>query len=310
MEAQKEFAKDVLITVMSDIARNYIEIRSLQNRIDLYQKRIDVQKQLFRLVLSRYEAGLDNERELQLQKEELKSLEQELVVFQTLIKQTYYRLAVLLGKQPEDFSMNIQILANVPMMDEKFLCDLPSNLLRKRPDIRQAERELAAATERIGAAVADYFPTFSLTGKAQLESNKVHNWFTYKSFGWDFGGLMDWPIINFGRVRAQVDEKKSLQKQALLNYEKTIIEALQDVEGSLIVYYNAKKNFDLKNEELLAMQVRRDLTYDLYLAGLVNLNAYLQLEKQYLLLQSQKIDRERAVSTNLVALYKALGGGW
>ncbi len=261
-------------------------------------------------MLSSYEAGLDSEREFLLQKEELKSLEQEQVVFQTLIKQTYYRLAVLLGKQPEDFSMDIQTLANVPMMDEKFLCDLPSNLLRKRPDIRQAERELAAATERIGAAVADYFPTFSLTGKAQLESNKVHNWFTYKSFGWDFGGLMDWPVINFGRVKAQVDEKKSVQKQALLNYEKTVIEALQDVEGALIAYYNEKKNLDLKDEELAAIMIRRDLTYDLYQAGLVNFNVYLQLEKQVLLLQSQKIDRERTLSTNLVAVYKALGGGW
>lgn len=310
MQAQKEFSKDVLIIVISDIAKRYIDIRAFQNNINYSKAKINVQSQLVELTKSSYEAGLVNEQDLQTQIEELNKTRQDLVKFQTLLKQSYYSLAVLVGQQPEEFSLDIFSVYAVPSIETPFISDVPSSILRKRPDIRKAERDLAASTERIGASVAEYFPQFSLTGGISFESNKFHDWITGNSFGWNFGGLMNWPVINFGRVKSKVDERKSIQRQSLLNYEKVIIEALKDVEGSLVAYYNEKENLRLKTEELDALKIKKDLTEDLYNSGLVNFNTYLLLEKQYIDLLNEKIEKERILSTNLVSVFKAFGGGW
>ena len=309
MQSMQENMRDVYVTIISDVARYYIDICAIQSIMDLLKEKIDYQTMILELMKDRNIHGIDSqiapEQEIAILQEETEKL----IFYSTSLKQTIYRLAVLLGMQPEKITISFLKCTKIPQAENKVKIGMPSSLLRNRPDIRKAERQLASTTEKIGAAIAEYFPSFSLTGDSNLKTSKLQDLFSSKSFAWSFGSLMNWPIITFGRIRANVDVKKSQEKQALLFYENTILDALKDVEGSLIAYFNEQEKLKNVQEELQAVAEITYLEESKYLNGISNYIDYLEQEKNLLEKKIKKVESERTLSHNLIALYKALGGG-
>ncbi len=187
---------------------------------------------------------------------------------------------------------------------------LPSDLLQRRPDIRRAERQYAAATARIGAATADLFPRFSLTGSFGFQSEKPAQLFNWTSRFWSVGPAISWPIFDAGRIRWNIQVQGARQEQALAQYQKTVLVALQDVEDSLIAYANEATRHQSLVEAVNANRRARDLATVRYRGGLENFLTVLDAERSLLVAEDQLAQGERDLSANIVAVYKSLGGGW
>jgi len=311
LEADQFLASNILLTIIAETARDYFVIRSLQQQIELLKKKVAADEREVDLLQALFDAGLDNEIQLQSQIAILDTDQAQLPILETSFKQMVYALAVLLGKQPEALSDVFTVAQPLPIFTGKVPIGLPSDLLRRRPDIRASERQLAAATEGIGIAVSALFPSISLTGNNYgYESNKANKLFHHKSTIWSIGPSVNWDLIDFGKTRGQIEEANSMQRQALLSYEQTVIFALQDVEGALVAYFEEqKRNGDLANV-VTAVEKSLELTEDLLQAGLVSELQELEALKTVFNAQTTYIQSEQAVATDLISLYKALGGNW
>ncbi len=229
LEASYENFRNVYITLLAEVARNYTSFRALQKRIETTSAQIRVGRDQLLMATVRYQAGLNSDIEPLQQEAELEALEATLPPLEAERNETLYRIATLLGRQPEKIPEEWSPFRPILQASGKIPIGLPSDLLRRRPDIRQAERELAAATSRVGAALAELFPTFSLTGSFGYQSDRTSTWLTQAGETWTIGPGISWPLIDFGRIRSKIDLSKSNQREALLQYEKTVLEALKEV---------------------------------------------------------------------------------
>jgi multidrug efflux system outer membrane protein len=320
-EAIKEDAQNVLISMISEVALNYVNIRALQKQIELTKEKIRIGERIVILTNDLFMAGLASEIQLENLVALLESNRAQIPQMETSLKQTTFALAYLLGKQPEGLEAQFATVAPIPSGLHKVPVGLPSDLLRRRPDIRASERQLAAATEQIGVAVADLFPHVSLTGNTfsggQLlgstwgyQSSSFSNLLSGGSNTWSVGPSFFWNIIDFGRIRANIDVQNSLQRQALLNYEQIVISALKDVEGALVAYFEEQKRRRDFANEVIAYGRSLQLSEDLFLAGLVSEIDVLNAKKLLIDSESSLISSEQSLTNDLIALYKALGGSW
>ena len=320
-EASKEDAQDVLITVVSEVARSYCMICALQNSIDLTLNKIRVDEEELALAVELFEAGLSNEIQVEGMVANWETDKAALTVLHTSLQTAIYGLAVLLGRQPETLVAAFNEIRPIPLGWDKVPIGLPSDLLRRRPDIKRAERQLAAATEQIGVAVADLFPHISLTGTTfsggQLagsgygyESGNFNKLFKHSSREWSIGPAIRWDLIDFGRTRGNIAIQNSLQKQALLTYEQTVLNALQDVEGALVAYFQEQVRKDCFSDQVDALKRSLQLTEDLYMSGLSNEQQVLDARKLLIDAQNTLIGSQQTLTSDLIALYKALGGNW
>lgn len=320
-EATKEDAESVLISLLSEVAVNYVSIRALQKKIDLTKRKIEADEKQLAITQDRFQIGLDNEIQITTLLSSIETDRTSLPVLETSFKQTVFALAYLLGRQPEGLLETFQEEGAIPSGIDKVPVGLPSDLLRRRPDIRSAERQLAAATEQIGVAVADLFPHISLTGLslgsgnragsfAGFEGAELNKVFKAPSRMFSFGAGMYWDILDFGRVRGQIAVKTALQKQALLTYEKTVIAALQDVEGALVAYCEEQKRRESFQEKVEADRRTWEITRGLYEIGLSDELQVLEAQKALLVSENSLTDSTQSLTSDLISLYKALGGNW
>lgn len=314
-------SQNVMISLLSEVAVNYVNIRALQRKIELTKRIVEADEKQLGITRCLYEVGISNETQVNALISTLEANRSTLPVLETSYKQTIYSLAVLLGRQPEGLSRCFQESAPIPSASGRVPVGLPSDLLRRRPDVRSAERQLAAATEKVGAAVADYFPHIGLTGLNIGSGNRVgsdYGWLSNKlgkllqaaSRTFSVGLGLNWDLIDFGRVRGQVDVQKSLQRQALLNYEKTVIGALKEVESALVAYFEEEKRSESLKNKFEADQRTLEITEGLVCAGLANELQLLQASQVAIDSEIAYIESQQAFTGDLIALYKALGGDW
>ena len=187
---------------------------------------------------------------------------------------------------------------------------LPSDLLRQRPDIRQAEREVAAATARVGVATADLFPKFYLTGAAGLQSIEASDFFDAGSRFWSLGPSIRWPIFTAGRIRQNIKVQNAREEQTLIGYEQTVLTSLEEVENGLVAFGKEQEHFQALTEVEAANRRAVQLADERYRSGLVDFLDVLDAQRSLLVSQDELARSERTLGQNLVRLYKALGGGW
>jgi outer membrane protein TolC len=188
---------------------------------------------------------------------------------------------------------------------------LPAELLRRRPDIRRAERAVAAATARVGVATADLYPRFALTGAFALESDRAGNLFQWDSRSWSAGPIsVRWPIFDAGRIRSNIKAEEARQDQSIIIYERTVLQAYEDVAGALVAYARVRERRDSLANAVKADQRAVDLANDLWKRGLTDFLNVLDTQRALFVLQDQLASSQTDVTTSLIALYKALGGGW
>ena len=201
-------------------------------------------------------------------------------------------------------------LQPMPPAPPKIPIGLPSDLLRRRPDIRRAERQLAAATAQIGVAVADLFPKLSLTGSGGYQTTKSSQLFEPGSQFWSYGPGLTLPLFSGGRIRGNIQVQAALQEQAMITYESTVLTALQDVENAIVAYANTQATHDALTRAVDANRQAARISHDLYQKGLTDFLNVLQSEGALYQVEDQLIQNEQQALTALVALFKALGGGW
>lgn len=320
-ESTKEDAENVMISMLSEVAVTYVNIRALQKKIDLIKQKIEADEEELVITKDLFQIGLDNEMQVTTLISSIETDRASLPTLETSFKQSVYALAYLLGRQPENLMEVFQETRPIPSGINRVPVGLPSDLLRRRPDIRSAERQLAAAYEQIGVAMADLFPHISLTGisfgagnragsSAGFESDKINKLFKSPSRMFSVGAGMYWDILDFGRVRGQIAVKTSLQKQALLTYEQTVIGSLQDVEGALVAYFEEQKRIKSFQEKVAADRRTWEITQGLFNVGLANELQVLEARKTLLASESSLVDSEQSLTGDLIAVYKAIGGNW
>ena len=227
VEATVEDRRDVLVTLLGEVARNYIDLRGFQRQLAVARANLKTQQDTLELTQVRFQAGLASDLDVAQQEAQVNTTASQIPTLESGLKQAAYALDVLLGSQPGALWGELAKEAEIPSLPPEVLVGLPSDLLRRRPDVRRAERQLAAATAQVGAATADLFPKFSLTGIAGLQSVSASDWLTRGSRFWSIGPTISWPVFDAGRIRANIEIRNAQQEQALTQYEKSILSAFR-----------------------------------------------------------------------------------
>ncbi len=300
----------VRITLFGEVARNYIKIRRLQREIAMTHHNIASQQVTLDLIQARFKAGLNSDLDVARAEALVSTTASQIPALDSELKQAIHRLSVLLGKEPASLFTELSKEGPIPSVPSEVPIGLPADLLRRRPDIRRAERELAAATARTGVATADLFPRFSLTGSFGLQSADSKDLVSDSSTFFSLGPRIRWPIFDAGRIRANIQVQNVRQEEALTRYEKAILSALEDVENALVSYSMEQSRRQLLSEAVAANRRAVALVNELFTKGLVNFLDVLESERSLFASERQLVESETALSEDRVALYKALGGGW
>lgn len=302
--------RDTLVSLLAEVARNYLEARGYQARLAIARQNIKVQTEILDLTRSRYQNGLSSDLDVQQATALLNATEAQVPSLETGFQQTAHHLAILLGQPPGTLLAEMSTEKPIPLTPPMVPVGLPSDLLGRRPDVRRAERALAAANARIGVAKADLFPKFSLTGTVGVQSSSAGNWFNYGSRYWSAGPTAQWDLFEAGRVRANVRVQNARQEQALARYEQTALTALEDVENALTAYAKEQNRRQSLARSAEANRQALELSNQLYKSGLADFLSVLDSERSLYAAQDALTQSDQTIALNLVQLYKALGGGW
>lgn len=309
-DAARENRNDVLISLQAEVARNYLELRASQQRLTTAENNVEAQRQSLEVAHGRLASGLGTGLDVSQSETLLAFNRAQLPALKQSIGQAVYRLDLLLGLPPGALSDELAERGSLPAPPVDLPRVLPSQLLRRRPDIRSAERQLAAATADIGVAVAQLFPKFSLNGLAGSQGGALGDLLKTSSLYWTVGPSVNWTLFSGGRIRAGIDLNRARRDEAQLNYEKTVLSALAEVEQALLgLHREAEVNSSLAAATNAARQAVT-LASGRYRAGLSNMLDLLVSERALYQAEDQLIVSSQQLNLNLVALFKALGGGW
>lgn len=310
LEAGEEDLRDVLVSLLAEVALNYTDVRVLQARMDVVEKNIVLQNQTHELVQSLYDSGLSGGLEMQQAKYNLENTRSQVPVLRISLEEAKNRIALLLGEAPGSVHGALKTHGPVPVCPPEIAVGVPADVLRQRPDIRRAERKLAAQTARIGAATADLYPKLSLTGSIGYESLDPDRLFLAGSRSWGFGPRITWPIFRAGSIRSNIEVQSALQEELLGRYEFVVLNALGEVENQLTVYMEEQIRKQNLKEARHAAMLALDLALNQYRAGMTDFTDVLDAQRSLLSFEDNLIQSEGNIVSGLVRLYKALGGGW
>jgi len=305
-----EDRRDVLVTLLSEVALNYMDLRGFQRQIAIAQKNLETERRSLDLTRRRFAGGFVSGLDVANAEADVASNESRIPLLEQNVQQVIYALSVLLGREPAALLDELSTHAPIPTTPPAVPVGLPSELLLRRPDIRAAEARVHAATARIGVATADLFPRFSLTGSLGTSGNQPKDLVQWDNRFWSIGPSVSWPIFNAGRVRANIGVQTAIQEETLVAYRSTILTALGDVESALVAYAKEQQHQASLIAAVAANRRAVDLATQLYTQGQTNFLDVLLAQRSLLGSEDALVQSERTMATNLIALYKALGGGW
>lgn len=310
IEAAIAERNDVLLTLLGEVARNYVELRGFQRQVAIAQRNVKSQQETLDLTRVRLNAGLGTDLAVAQTEAQVAATQSQIPAFQNLAAQTIHRLSVLLGKAPAALAEELEPIQPVPPPPPEIPAGIPSDLLRRRPDIRRAERELAAAVARIGVATADLFPTFNLVGSLGVESEDFDELADGDSVFWSIGPGVRFPIFNRGRLKANIAVQEAQADQALARYEQIVLRSLEEVENALVAYRQEFIRRESLARAVASSQRSVELSQQLYQRGLTDFLNVLDAQRALYQNEDLLVQSESNVSANAVSLFKALGGGW
>jgi NodT family efflux transporter outer membrane factor (OMF) lipoprotein len=269
-----------------------------------------VQEETYDITNWRRQAGLTTQLDVEQAKYSLEQTRSQIPTLQSGLERAKNRLAVLLGQDPGSLNEILDERKAIPVAPLEVAVGVPADALRQRPDVRRAERELAVQTAQIGVAKAELFPKLSLSGSIGLEALALGNLFSSAAQILTLGSNIAWTIFNAGSIRQNINVQTALQEQALIRYEAAILTALEEVENALTAYANEQARRQSLLEATEAAQNAMALARDQYSSGLIDFQVVLDTQRSLLSLQDELAINEGEVTSNLISLYKALGGGW
>jgi NodT family efflux transporter outer membrane factor (OMF) lipoprotein len=310
LQAAVEDRRDVLVTLLGDIGTNYINLRCFQQQIDIARSNLKSQRRTVEIVRKKHQTGVVSALDLANASAQVAQTESQIPILESSAQGAIYALSVLLAREPTALVQELITGKPIPTVPPEIPVGLPSDLLRRRPDIRRAEAAIHASTARVGVATADLFPKFSLTGSYGFSSLDIAALANWQSAAWSVGPSISWPILDAGRIRWNIEGRSAEEEQALLAYNKSVLAALKDVETSMFAYAREQERRRTLIEEVAQNQRAFDLSMKLYVTGKVDFLNVLIAERALYTSQDALAQCARSLSVDLVALYKALGGGW
>ncbi|MBN1509125.1 MAG: efflux transporter outer membrane subunit [Sedimentisphaerales bacterium] len=308
LEASDEDLRDTLVSLLAETALNYVEVRTFQARLAAAEASLKTQEETYQLTVWRSQAGLGDELAAQQAKYNLENTRSQVPSLQTGLEEAMNRVAVLLGEPPGQVHAELARAQAIPVPPAEVAVGVPADVIRRRPDIRRAERNLAAQNARVGVATADLYPQLRLSGSIGLEALSLED---LASGSWFLSGgpRLTLPLFNT-TIRPNIEVQSALQEQALLQYEAAVLNALEEVENALVAYAQEQRRRENLREATKAAQAAAELAQYKYQAGLTDFSNVLDAERSLLSFQDQLQQSDGTVTSNLIRLYKALGGGW
>ena len=310
LQASIEDYRDVLVTLYAEVGSAYVDARAFQTRLDFATRNVAAQENSLELTRDRFNAGLTSALDVAQAEQNLAQTQSSIPALEIGLEAALNRLAVLLGEAPGSLHDELQEPIGLPQPDDKVAYGIPADLLRRRPDIRQAERLLASQTARIGIATADLYPTLSLGGTVGLEALDFDDLGDGGSGFWSIVPKISWPIFTGGKIRNRIRAEEARTAQALAAYEQTVLRALEEVQNALVAYGQEKLRRDRLQAAVDASQRAVDLVETQYLSGLTNFQNFLDSQRSLFQQQDLLAESSGQVRNNLIALNRALGGGW
>lgn len=305
-----ENRRDVMISLLAEVASNYVALRGQQERLSVTERAVKAQEDSLKLTESRFRAGLVGELDVTQAKAQLENRVALLFPIKTEIERAINRLGVLLGKPPRTFAEELSPRMKLPEPPAVVNVGVPSELLKRRPDIRSAERALASQTARIGVATADLYPSFSITAALGLQSNQFGSWWNMSSRYWNVVPGVSWPVLDWGRIRSNIQVADSRALQAMIVYEQVVLNSFEDVESALLQMVSEQQRYGALTRSVEASARAVRLAEDLYQTGNVDFRTVLDNQLILFTAEDQAVISQTLTLTSMIGLYKSLGGGW
>lgn len=309
-EATEDAERAVLLTSLAEVARDYIQLRGTQQQLRIARENVATARQSLKLTQERAAGGITTDLDVANASAQLRTFLAQIPPLEQKEAESINALSLLLGQAPNALRTDLATPRPIPPVPDRVPVGFPSELARRRPDIRKAEADLHAATADVGVAVANFYPSLTLTGSFGLQTLQFSRAFNLTSKQYAVGPGLTIPIFDGGRLRATLQLKKAVQQEAAITYQKTVLQAWHDVDNALTAYRTEQARRDeliqavAENHKALALAQSR------YQQGVADFLAVLDAQRSLLSTEQQLALSTETVSSNLVALYKALGGGW
>ncbi|EAQ78819.1 efflux transporter outer membrane subunit [Blastopirellula marina] len=300
----------ILVSLQGDVGANYVQARTLQHRILIAQRNVQLQRQSLQIAETKLEAGTVSKLDVYQARSNLYSTESLIPSLRQNLDIAYNRLAVLQGMPPQDLTNEVMGARQLFKIPDNIAVGLPIEIIRQRPDIRMAERQLAAQASRIGVAMADMLPRFTLNGTLGVNATSIDQWFTGDSLAYNFGPTARWNVLSFGRVWGNIEFQRARWRELVNNYQQTVLEASEEVENAMISYRFTQVRADQLYKAVEAAQGASAISEVQYEGGIIPFQTLLDAQRFQADLEDQYVAARGDTYTSLVNLYKALGGGW
>jgi NodT family efflux transporter outer membrane factor (OMF) lipoprotein len=299
-----------VLSLVAQVAQNYILVRTFQERIEVTRENVRLQEESLRIAQAKFDAGDVSELDVDQAETLLYNTKATVSALETSLQQFKNALAILLGKPPHDLNYLLTSGVDIPAAPADVALGMPQDLLRRRPDVRSAERRLAAQSAQIGFAVTELYPHFSIGGSVGTSALSTSDLFESDSETWSLFGLFEWDLFNYGRLQSNVRLQDALFQQLLVDYQNTLLVAQGDVENAIVAYLKSHQQLDAYRTAAAASQRSVEVATIQYQEGAITFNTLITTLASNTQQQDLLSTTQGSVSTNLVQVYKALGGGW
>jgi len=310
VQAAEDDRNAVVVSLLGEVGLEYVTYRSLQQRVALATQNVTAQQGTLDLTRRLFNAGLAPEIDVQRAAAQVATTASTIPLLEQQAAQAMHVLSVLLGQPPMTLQQELTAVGPIPKPPAQVAVGLPSELLLRRPDVARSERQLASQTAQIGVATRDLFPRFFISGAASLQSVRGSDFFDWQSRLLSIGPSVSWPIFEGGRIRANIALQTATQQELLAAYEGVVLQAFQDVEDALVAFSHEQASRDQLEDAVRANRRAAELARNLYAQGLTDFLTVLVAEESLFTSQDTLAQTEGNVALELVALYKAVGGGW
>lgn len=309
LAATQEDLRDALITLLGDVAVNYTNLRAAQSRLAFAERSLEAQSELLNITQWRAEAGLATSLDVEQARTSYEQTRASIPALESSLAQAMHRLAVLAGQVPGTLSEQLSQRQPVPRVPDQILTSVPADVVRRRPDIRAAERRVAAQSAQIGVATAALYPSLSLSGSIGLQSLTASDVFDGSQTD-RLGLALRIPLFSGGALRQNLRAQYAVLDQAFATYQSTVLTAFEEVENALVAWSNEQRRREALQLAVNSARTARELALVQYNSGLVDFQTVVTADRQLISLEDSLALSEGELTANLVRLYKALGGGW
>jgi NodT family efflux transporter outer membrane factor (OMF) lipoprotein len=309
LDASADNYNDVLVTLLGDLATNYVQYRTFEERIRVAKTNVALQQKTLQIVEGQLKAGIVGELDVDQARSTLEQTQAEIPELEISLRQSANQICILLGTPPEDLGRRLGS-GKIPTAPVDVVVGIPADLLRRRPDVRRAERQAAAQSAEIGIAEAEFYPHISINGTIDYAAERFNNLFQAKAFSGTFGPTFTWNILNYGRTLNGVRLQDARFRELVATYQNTVLSADQDVENGIVTFLRAQERTKFQAASADDAEKAVNIALAQYTQGVIDLTRVTLLQQNLVQLQDVLAQAQGEIATGLIQVYRALGGGW